>query len=570
MLCSIIVPTKPISKTGVCIPLAFLAVALVVRPWGNYPLNDDWQYARVVKHLAETGRVLVDVDVAPSLVGQAYLGALVVRLFGFSHLALRILTITVAAALVWTIDRLLRLARVAAPVRALAAVLLILNPIVLHLTFSFMTEIYGYALAMLAVLVWINGRSAHLDDGRLVDWRTGFAAATLAGASFWLRQFCVAVFPAVVAASVWHLYWQRGRQSVRGALSDVAAWTGWFAAIIAAYFVWANATGNYRSAFGGVIWGLLYPRPRLTVLSAYELSAYLTIFLLPFLAFERWRRIDIRRFLVAAAALVVAIAVAHAIQAHESITLHHHLRFPFSTNVVYDTGVGPITFTTTYWNLAAPRPRWPPGVWAGIEWVIVGAIVLWTGAIAATSVGRPRLPPLTAEVRTFGVVFAALSFLLYVQAYEWLVIDRYYVPCLIGALIALSARTAGRPVPRRAWLALVAVAPMGVFGIAGLHDYFRWNDARWQAVRLAEADGATPQILDGGFEVNGWLNYDDAIQQVPPHGCRGTCGCAPVAFYCTDDTYLISMELPPGRTAVATLPVDWWLAKGPPVIVTRR
>ena len=55
----------------VWLPLGLATVALVVSPWGNYPVNDDWQYARVVKHLAETGRFMVDVNIAPSLAGHA-------------------------------------------------------------------------------------------------------------------------------------------------------------------------------------------------------------------------------------------------------------------------------------------------------------------------------------------------------------------------------------------------------------------------------------------------------------------------------------------------------------------
>ena len=50
-------------------------VACVVGPWGNYPINDDWQYAHVAKQLAQTGRLTVDVPIAPALVGQVVLSA---------------------------------------------------------------------------------------------------------------------------------------------------------------------------------------------------------------------------------------------------------------------------------------------------------------------------------------------------------------------------------------------------------------------------------------------------------------------------------------------------------------
>ena len=58
-----------------------ITLAIVVGPWGDYPLNDDWQYARPLKTLAETGRLHIDVPVAPSLVGQiVYTQALIINL----------------------------------------------------------------------------------------------------------------------------------------------------------------------------------------------------------------------------------------------------------------------------------------------------------------------------------------------------------------------------------------------------------------------------------------------------------------------------------------------------------
>jgi hypothetical protein len=122
----------------------------------------------------------------------------------------------------------------------------------------------------------------------------------------------------------------------------------------------------------------------------------------------------------------------------------------------------------------------------------------------------------------------------------------------------------------RSWIAIAAAAPVSWFTIAGTHDYFRWNDARWRAVALAEADGARPEVIDGGYEVNGWLNFDASVSRARPQGCIGGCGCLPRAFFCTDDSYMISMDLPPGRTLVASLPVSSWLARSPNVILSRR
>jgi len=49
---------------------AFLALVLYVSPLGDFPLNDDWAYARSVEHLLETGQVKILGWAAPSLIFQ--------------------------------------------------------------------------------------------------------------------------------------------------------------------------------------------------------------------------------------------------------------------------------------------------------------------------------------------------------------------------------------------------------------------------------------------------------------------------------------------------------------------
>jgi hypothetical protein len=76
--------------------LALLLAVTTTSPWGNYALNDDWTYAHLAKRLAETGRIQLDAPQNASAIGQTLVAAGVVRLFGFSHVALRLLTIAMA------------------------------------------------------------------------------------------------------------------------------------------------------------------------------------------------------------------------------------------------------------------------------------------------------------------------------------------------------------------------------------------------------------------------------------------------------------------------------------------
>src|ERR1041385_102384 len=84
--------------------LALIAAWIVVRPWGDYALNDDWTYAHMAKHFAASGKLEIDVPLAPNGLGQAFVGGIAVKLFGFSHTVLRVLTMGVACVGLWAVD----------------------------------------------------------------------------------------------------------------------------------------------------------------------------------------------------------------------------------------------------------------------------------------------------------------------------------------------------------------------------------------------------------------------------------------------------------------------------------
>src|ERR1035438_2685260 len=108
---------------------AYLLLILLVQPWGNYPLNDDWIYARIGKHFAETGRFVFDHDTGAAFIGQGLLAAPVIRILGFSHTSLRCLTMTFGALTIWLLWLLLREAEVRPGIRGAALLIVVWNPL---------------------------------------------------------------------------------------------------------------------------------------------------------------------------------------------------------------------------------------------------------------------------------------------------------------------------------------------------------------------------------------------------------------------------------------------------------
>ena len=75
------------------ISLSYIILIVLVNPIGDFPINDDWAYARSVLSLVEDGEFHLLGWGAMTLVSQVVWGALWVKLFGFSFdvLSLRVL-----------------------------------------------------------------------------------------------------------------------------------------------------------------------------------------------------------------------------------------------------------------------------------------------------------------------------------------------------------------------------------------------------------------------------------------------------------------------------------------------
>ena len=558
------------SRPLVLIATAFLLVLIIVRPWGDYPLNDDWQYARVVRHLAETWHFKVDVGIAPALVVQAYLAAFLVYIFGFSHLLLRLLTVVLAVILVWVVDRILATVRARPRVRVLACALLIFNPIFLHLACTFMTEIYGYLLVLLAVWLWLarQRRAWHFSGRPIMSYGTGVAVALLIGASFWVRQFCVTAYPAIIVSGFLVQVRRRDWTSLLRSLPSLLVSNAVFISIVGAYFVWARRTGNYRSEFSNQL-GLLHRIDhQLWKLSGFELAVYMTAFFYPFLLVTQWRKARGHWLAVVACATVALVWSGKELQSNFA-GFHHHVAFPYSANIISNLGVGPFTLSPSYqWGMGCPH--WPAGIWTAIEWVLIGGTLgwsFWWAMPKATDVHSRAL-------RFFAIAFGLSTAAITIQAYQDEVLDRYFFPGVLAIVLLLGS--AGQTVAfsrRRGWrrpfLVALAVLPLAWFTLAGLHDYFRWNDARWSLAHQA-LKVVGPDNLDGGFEVNGWLNYNNVRNGRIPRHCIGPCSCQYTFFSCSDDSYQISFEVPSNRVIVAEQSPSFWLFPPGKIYLTKR
>src|SRR3954467_1857124 len=91
----------------VAIVALWAAAIAFANPRGNFPIDDDWDFALAAWHFAKTGHFQFTAFTAVSLRAQVLWGALWTRVFGESFDVLRMSTLVLAAATLLIVHRTL-------------------------------------------------------------------------------------------------------------------------------------------------------------------------------------------------------------------------------------------------------------------------------------------------------------------------------------------------------------------------------------------------------------------------------------------------------------------------------
>lgn len=135
----------------------YLLLILIVSPVGEFPINDDWAYARSVKNFLETGNIKISDGVIANLLFQVLWGILFSKLLGFSFTTLRISTIVLSFLGTITMYLILKELKFSNKLCIFGALLLLFNPLYFHNTYTFMTDIPFISLFLLSSLFYIKG-----------------------------------------------------------------------------------------------------------------------------------------------------------------------------------------------------------------------------------------------------------------------------------------------------------------------------------------------------------------------------------------------------------------------------
>ena len=153
-------PAPNLSRGDFAVVLLLVTVWAVMwwatEPLGEFPLNDDWVYAKSVNSILETGDFRLSYSDANAF-AQAYWGALFCLPFGFSFLALRISTCVLAAVGISAFYLLLREIGGRRWSALVGALTLATNPLYLQLSDTYMTDVSFIALFSGSLWLYVRG-----------------------------------------------------------------------------------------------------------------------------------------------------------------------------------------------------------------------------------------------------------------------------------------------------------------------------------------------------------------------------------------------------------------------------
>jgi 4-amino-4-deoxy-L-arabinose transferase-like glycosyltransferase len=468
--------------------LWFVAVAMVIGVYRNIPVIDDWTYAWSVERLIHDGRIEVLDWSAVYPFAHSFWGAAWSLVFGFSFATLRLSTLALSLVATCALYLILRELEARPHVALLGALTVAVNPVVLLLSSSFMTDVPFVASTLLALLCYIRA----MRRGQ-IHW--AWWGGVWACMAFLDRQVAI-VTP--LAALPLLMPNQRGEPKRSAALLVLGA--TWGAMLVCSLVMMSlvKPTGEMLKLVDRLQDLLTIPVTRYLSSNLYVLSTIAFYALPALLAMATVRRLWRRPALFVVTLSLAAIMLGLAGEIPVPIR-------PGNTWTLVEVGG----------SRGLVNGLRPPSNWTTLEIVLRGTGLLAFGLALMSVAWRLR------DAGTTILTTPRMPLVIYLIAYLlianvlWFYNDRYLIVLLpVAVALALggrqhsadqqSADQHSAAVPRLAWIAIAIFATVGV---VGTRDALRFNQGvrdNWQA--LVDS-GVPPSDIDAGYAWNGWWLY---------------------------------------------------------------
>jgi len=468
--------------------LAVLACELIAQAHANMGISDDAPYVLMARTLATTGHIVYNGWAAPMLAFQLYLAAGLIKLFGFSFTVVRSSTLLVAVILAFVLQRVLVRCGITERNATLGTLALVLSPLYLMLSVTFLSDIFG----LFAIVLCLYGciRALQSPTARAAIGWICFAIVTnaLCGTS---RQIAWLGILIIVPSTLWLLRSQR-RVLLVGTAATFAG----------AFFIFACLHWLKHQP---------YTIPE-SILPTSTFHLYSTLWLLvfffldgPFLLLPIVALFLLQLRKSRPLVLVVLFAAYFLVAVHPHHAHHVFLLEPTSVQGGDWVGLHGIHEGIDLHGDAPVFIHTPLQIlltilsFGGLLGLIASLIRTRKSpapVLAAPSVSWSPLAPL---LTPFTFIY---SLLLIPRATEDMIFDRYWLPLLVVAVICLVRYYQDQISPRLPLAASFLVVFFAFYGVTVTHNMFSLYRARTALAAELHAKGIPDTSIDNGFEYN--------------------------------------------------------------------
>ena len=468
---------------AVCCALAVLVCELISKPYTTMGVCDDMSYILIARKVAETGKIFYNGPTTPFLGWQLYLGAGLIKLFGYSLTTVRMSTLLVSMLLAFVLQRALVRAGIGERNATVGTLAVVLSPLYLVLSVTFMTDIGG----LFAVVLCLYGclRAVQAGTGRAAVGWIAFAVAGdgICGTS---RQIAWLGILVMVPSTVWLL---RSRRKVMMAAAGVNL----------AGFAWVYACLQWfkRQPYNvpeHVLSDSFNVRHAASQLGHIFLDA--PFLLLPVVAmFLPGIRKNRRGVLVVGAVLGAAYLFL--------ATYPSHVRGSFPLDPTGGDWVG-VHGVYEFMILKGNPPLFLNKAMQSVFTIVsVGGVV---GLISLLRDGGEMRRSAGISWRQLGVVvgpFALVYALLLIpRAGDFHLTERYLFALLVGGLLCMVRYYQEAIRPELPWVCAALVAVMAMYGVVNTHNTFAVDRGRVVLANELIAAGVPDTAVDNGWEYN--------------------------------------------------------------------
>lgn len=532
-------------------PLALVVCTLITRPFIEIGINDDWSYIRSALLLAQTGHITFMGWSTPTLGWQLFLGALFIKLFGFSFSVVRSSVLLLSAVTVYLLHRILVRCGVSEINATIGTLTFALSPLFLPLAFSFMTDIPGLFAIVLCFYLCLRALQAATDSSTF-NWIILAAVSNVVFGS--VRQTSWLGVIVIVPSTLWLL---RSRR-----IPWVKAGCLWLLSLLCvlACFLWfvhqpfVQVERPVQNILNHKDWNTILRTACFPVLNiALYLIPVTAAFITPVWMKTRRARLALCIVLAATAGLLLTQYV---IYLHGDFWLRWLA--PWGGNLVTNRGV-----------IDYPEIGIRPTVLSIHAQIIITLVALVTASACVACIfgssnshqpessTRYRIP----TGRELGIFFAPFTIayfaLLMPRAAIGSFFERYVLPLLAVALVVVLRLYQQKVAPRLPVFSLVCIFIVAAYSVAATHDFYAMQRARLTAINELRAAGIARTAFFGGFAYDAWtqaeswgyltsrnINLPPGIHPPPPRNPSSRSCAAPYGYLdpAIEPRYALSLD----------------------------